>query len=83
MLLLPLLSHGHSLFLNIVAFDDFVVPEVANFLFFVLLRRAQVHRHLLEVEGAISFVTIGHQLGAVLGALVTLLELEVSDCLGG
>ena len=80
---MPLLTHGHTLLLNIVAFDDFVVPEVANFPLFILLGLAQVYRHLLEVESAIGFVTIGHQLDAVLGALVTLLELEVGNCLGG
>ena len=81
--LVPLLSHGYTLFLNIVAFDDFVVPEVANFSFFVLLWLAQVYRHFLEVESAISLVAVSHQLDASLSTLVTLLELEVSNCLRG
>ena len=37
LLLLPLFSHGHSLFLYVVALDDFIVPEIANFPLFVLL----------------------------------------------
>ena len=83
LLLLPLLPHRHTLRLHIVALDNLVVPEALDLSFLVLLGLLQVHGHLLEIECAVSFVAIGHQLGAVRCILNRLLELEVGDGLRG
>lgn len=60
LLLLPLLTHGDAALLDVVALNDFVVPEAHNFLLFVLLGTAQVLWHFLQVQRAVGLVTVGH-----------------------
>jgi hypothetical protein len=80
--LLPLFAECDASLLHIVAFDNLVVPEVLNLTLFVLLRLAQVSGDFLEIQSAILFVTVGHELTAS-ATVADLLELEVSDGLGG
>jgi len=76
--LLPLLAECHTTLLNVVAFDNLVVPEVLNFALLVLLRLAQVGGNFLQIQSAVSLVTIRHELSAIT-AYGCLLELEVGD----
>ena len=80
-LLTPLLAHGDTTLLDVVALYNFVLPEVPDLFLFVLLGLPQVDSDLLQVEGAIGFIAVGHQLGPGGLALVLLLELEVGDSL--
>lgn len=80
---LPLLLEFDATLLDIVALDDFVVPEFLDLLLFILLRTSQVLRHFLEVEGSISLITVRHQLVLNGSFSVLVLELEVGDCLRG
>lgn len=80
-LLTPLLAHSDTTLLHVVALYNLILPEVSDLFFLVLLGLSQVDSDLLEVESAISFITVGHQLGPGGLALILLLELEVGDSL--
>ena len=77
--LVPLLAHGSAAGLHVVALFDFFVPKFADSVHLVLLWLAQVHRYLLQVQCAVGFVAIRHQLAASLHVLIARLELEVRD----
>lgn len=75
---MPLLAESDATLLHVVALDNLVVPEVLDLALLVLLGLPQVRLDFLQVQSAILFVTVGHELGA--GAtVVDLLELEVGD----
>lgn len=81
-LLAPLLAHGDAALFDVVALDDLVVPEISDFLLFILLRRPQVGSHLLQVQSTIGLITVSHELVSTV-ALIPWLELEVGDGLRG
>lgn len=79
--LLPLLSQGHASLLHVVALDNLVVPEVLDFTLLVLLRLAEVGGNFLQIQSAVSFITVCHKLSTVTG-FGRVLEFEVGDGLG-
>ena len=48
-LLVPLFAHGNSTRLDVVALNNFVVPEVPDLLFLVLLRLSEIRSDFLQV----------------------------------
>ena len=75
---MPLLAESDATLLHVVALDNFVVPEVLDLALLVLLGLPQVRLDFLQVQSAILFVTVSHELSAV-ATVVDLLELEIGD----
>ena len=77
---LPLLHQDGASLLHVVALDDFILPESPNDILLIAWGLSEIGWDLLQMEVTLSLITIGHELGGLLGLRVGhSVQLEVGD----